>query len=126
MNGNNPKKILVAEDDELYGKVYLSKLTKEGYQVFLVLNGKEAIEVAKREMPDLILMDIIMPVMDGFTALKEIKNDPTTQNLRVLIMSNLSQDADITKAKEMGAEDYFVKSNVSISEFIEKINSMLR
>ncbi|HEX9008548.1 MAG TPA: response regulator [Patescibacteria group bacterium] len=126
MNENNPKKILVAEDDELYGKVYLNKLTKEGYQVFLVLNGKEAIEVAKRERPDLILMDIIMPVMDGFTALKEIKSDPATQNLRVLIMSNLSQDADISKAKEMGAEDYFVKSNISISEFIEKINSMLR
>ena len=126
MNENKPKKILVAEDDELYGKVYLSKLAKEGYQVFLVLNGKEAIEVAKRERPDLILMDIIMPVMDGFTALKEIKSDPATQNLRVLIMSNLSQDADISKAKEMGAEDYFVKSNISISEFIEKINSMLR
>ena len=125
MNDSPVKKILVAEDDELYGKVYLSKLTQLGYQVFLVLNGKEAIDVARRELPSLIIMDIIMPVMDGFAALKELKSDQTTKNIKVLIMSNLSQDSDIAKAKELGAIEYLVKSNISITDLVEKIKSLL-
>jgi len=121
MSTPNNIKILVAEDDEVYGKVYLNKLTKEGYQVILVKDGKEAVEMTKKEKPNLILLDIIMPTMDGFEALKIIKSDPETKNIKVLVMSNLGQESDMARAKELGAEEYFVKASISISELIEKL-----
>ena len=120
------KTILVAEDDALYARVYKNKLSKEGLEVVVVGNGEEAIKKAKELKPDLILLDLIMPVMDGFTALSELKKDASTKNIRVLVMSNLGQDSDIQKAKDMGAEEYFVKSNISIQEFVEKVNSYVK
>ena len=117
-------KILVVEDDPLYGKVYQSKLTKEGYRVTLVNNGKEAVEKAKQEKPDLVLMDIIMPVMDGFEALKAIKDDNNTKNIKVIMMTNLSQGNDMQKAKELGASEYLVKSDISIIDLVEKVNRL--
>lgn len=117
--------IMVAEDDPLYGKVYQNKLTKEGYKVILVTNGKDAVEMAAKEKPVLILMDIIMPILDGFEALKQIKQNPDTKDSKVLIMSNLSQDSDIERAKNFGAYEYLVKSNISITDLVAKINSLV-
>ena len=119
------KTILVAEDDLLYASVYQNKLTKEGFDVVVVGNGKEAVKKASELKPSLILMDLIMPEMDGFTALEKIKGDPETKNLKILVMSNLGQDSDIQRAKELGAEEYFIKANISIQELIEKIKSYL-
>ena len=118
-------KILVAEDDPLYGKVYQSKLSKEGYEVILVTNGKDAVDKANSEKPKLILLDIIMPILDGFEALKQIKARPENKDVKVLIMSNLSQDSDMEKAKNYGAYEYLVKSNISITELVEKINKLV-
>lgn len=117
--------ILVAEDDPLYGKVYQSKLQKEGYNVVLVTNGKEAVEQTIKTKPALILLDIIMPLMDGFEALRRIKEKPECKNIKVLIMSNLSQDSDIEKAKNFGAYEYLVKSNISITDLIQKIDKLV-
>jgi len=107
----------------LYAKVYQNKLTKEGYQVTVVNNGNDAIKKASEIKPSLILLDLIMPEMDGFEVLKRMKSNPETKSIHVLVMSNLGQDTDIAKAKDLGAEDYFVKSNVSITELMEKIKS---
>ncbi len=125
MSDRSNIKILVAEDDPLYGKVYQSKLTREGYNVILVTNGQDAVEQALKEKPSLVLMDIIMPILDGFEALKRIKADPEGKDIKVIIMSNLSQDSDIEKAKGFGAFDYFVKSNISITELVEKISKVV-
>jgi len=122
-NSTVPPHILVAEDDKLYAKVYQNKLTKEGYQVTVVNNGNDAIKKASEIKPSLILLDLIMPEMDGFEVLKRMKSNPETKSIHVLVMSNLGQDTDIAKAKDLGAEDYFVKSNVSITELMEKIKS---
>jgi len=115
--------ILVAEDDKMYAKVYQNKLTKEGYTVTVVSNGTEAIKMAKEIHPDLILLDLIMPEMDGFEVLKKIKEDPVTKDVKVVVMSNLGQDSDIIRAKALGSVDYFVKANVSIMDVMTKIRT---
>lgn len=120
------KTVLVAEDDLLYASVYQNKLTKEGYNVVVVANGMEAVKKAAELKPDLILMDLIMPEMDGFTALEKIKSNPMTKKLKVVVTSNLGQDSDIKRAKDLGAEEYFVKANISIQELIEKIKTHIR
>lgn len=122
-NSKTSPRILVAEDDTLYAKVYKNKLTKEGYEVTVVGNGVEALKQAKLIMPDLMLLDLIMPEMDGFEVLKKIKEDAATKKIRVIVMSNLGQDSDIAKAKELGAEEYFVKTNMSIMDLMDKIKS---
>ncbi len=124
-NSKTTPHILVAEDDKMYASVYKNKLTKEGYDVTLVSNGIDAVKKAKEIKPDLMLMDLIMPVMDGFEALRQIKEDPGSSNVRVIVMSNLGQDSDISRAKELGAEEYFVKSSVSIMELMDKIKAYI-
>ena len=122
----NKPLILVAEDDTLYTKVYQNKLSKEGFDVVVAENGKVAVEKARELNPNLILMDMIMPVMDGFAALKEIKTNPKTSKIKVIVMSNLGQDSDIAKAKALGAEEYFVKANISIQELVEKVRQYVK
>jgi len=123
---NNKPLILVAEDDTMYAKVYKNKLAKEGFEVIHAENGKVAVKLAKENKPDLILMDLIMPIMDGFAALKALKEDPSTKAIKVVILSNLGQDSDIEKAKEAGATEYLVKTNISINEMVEKVRQYLR
>ncbi len=120
------KIILVAEDDALYASVYQNKLTKEGYGVVIAINGLEAVKKAGELKPDLILMDLIMPEMDGFTALEKIKSDPATKTIKVVVMSNLGQDSDIKRAKDLGAEEYFVKANISIQELMDKVKTYIK
>jgi len=120
------KTILVAEDDTLYASVYQNKLTKEGYNVTVVSNGAEAVKKAAEIKPDLILMDLIMPEMDGFTALEKIKSNPETKGIKVVVMSNLGQDSDIKRAKDLGAEEYFIKANISIQELVEKLKQYIK
>ncbi len=117
--------ILVAEDDSLYARIYQVKLAKEGYDVVVVGDGRLAVKKAHELKPDLILMDLIMPDMDGFAALKEIKKSDKTRKLRVVVMSNLGQESDMQKAIEMGAEKYFIKANVSMTEMVGMIKDLI-
>ena len=120
------KTVLVAEDDLLYASVYQNKLAKEGINVVVVGNGDAAVKKSLELKPDLILLDLIMPIMDGFAALEKIKTDPATKKIKVVVMSNLGQDSDIKKAKELGAEEYFIKANISIQELVDKVKSYLK
>jgi len=122
---SNKKYILVAEDDKYYGKIYKAKLNKEGLDVTVAINGKLALEEAAKRKPDLMLLDLVMPVMDGFETLKTLKADPNLKTVKVVVLSNLGQDEDIQKAKDLGAADYIVKSNVSISELVAKIKTLV-
>lgn len=115
------KFILVAEDDRFYANVYKVKLTKEGFDVAVVGNGDYVLAMAKKKKPDLILLDLIMPVKDGFTTLKELKADANLKSIKVVILSNLSQAEDKTKAKQLGAEEFVTKANVSIQEMVEMV-----
>jgi DNA-binding response OmpR family regulator len=126
MSDKSTKKfILVAEDDPFYGNIFKTKLTWEGYDVILAVNGEETIRQVKMRKPDLLLLDLIMPVKDGFAALGEIKCDPDLKSIKVVVISNLSQEEDIVKAKTLGADDYFVKTNISIQEMLEKVKQQV-
>ena len=124
-SSGHKKYILVAEDDKFYANIYRTKLTKEGYEVVVVGDGAQAMKLARQKKPDLILLDIVMPVKDGFETLKELKADANLKSVKVIVLSNLGQEEDIKKAKELGAVDYIVKANVSIGQMMSKIKSFI-
>lgn len=114
-------KVLVVEDDKFLADVFLTKLTKEGFNVIQAFNGEDAISVTKKYHPDLILLDIIIPKKDGFDVLKEIKEDETVKDIPVIIMSNLGQEADVGMGKKLKAVEYLVKTNTSLADIVKKI-----
>lgn len=118
--------ILVAEDDKFYANIYKVKLTKEGYEVMLAENGEQALKLAREKKPDLILLDLIMPVKDGFETLKELKADSSLRDVKVVVSSVLGQEEDIKKAKDLGADGYLVKTDVSIQEMVDKMKEYLK
>jgi DNA-binding response OmpR family regulator len=119
------KKILIAEDDKFLHKILQTKLRKEGFEIISAFDGEQAVNKLKETLPDLILLDIVMPKKNGFEVLEEMKIMPTVAKTPVIILSNLGQDSDIAKAKEFGIKDYMVKANFSINEVIAKIKSKL-
>lgn len=124
-SGGAKKYILVAEDDKFYANIYKTKLAKEGYEVVVAGDGAQALKLARQKKPDLILLDLVMPIKDGFETLKELKADANLKSVKVVVLSNLGQEEDIKKAKELGAQDYLVKTNVSIGQMMSKIKSFI-
>jgi CheY-like chemotaxis protein len=121
------KTILIAEDDDFLAKAYRIKLTNLGYKVFIVGNGEEVISYLKENPPpNLIILDLIMPQKDGFETLAELKKEEKFKKIPVVIVSNLSQEEDIKKAKDLGALDFLVKSSFSLSEIAQKIEGFLK
>jgi DNA-binding response OmpR family regulator len=118
-----PKKILVADDERPMAKALELKLTKEGFEVKTVGNGREALDAMKAEKFDLLLLDLMMPRVDGFAVLAELKD--RKDHTPVIVSSNLSQEEDIKRVKELGAKDYFVKSDTPISRVVDHVNKVL-
>lgn len=122
----NPEiKILIAEDDKYLRNAMRVKLEKSGFKVVTAEDGQETIEMTKANIPNLIILDLLMPVKDGFTVLAEIKSDPATQKIPVIVASNLGQKEDIDKAMHLGAADYIVKTNMTLGGLVEKINKFI-
>lgn len=119
------KKILVAEDDKFLANAYRIKLTKAGFEVYITRDGQEALEQLKTVTPDLILLDLVMPIRDGFSTLEAIKSDVRLKTIPVIVSSNLGQKEDTDRALALGAADYFVKSDIALDMLIEKINKLL-
>jgi len=120
------KTILIAEDDKFLSNAYRIKLSKLGYDVAIVSDGEQVMKyLNEKQMPDLLLLDLIMPVKDGFDTLKDIRAIDKFNKLLIIVASNLGQSEDVKKAKEMGAIDYIVKSDLSLQELAEKIHSYL-
>lgn len=117
--------VLVAEDDKFYVSIYQSKLEREGYDVVIAKDGNETIEMLKKHQPDLLLLDLIMPVKDGFETLRELRANPETKDMKVIVFSNLGQEDDIERVKAIGVTDYLVKTNISIQEMVEKVKQHL-
>jgi DNA-binding response OmpR family regulator len=117
--------IVIAEDDRAYGHVYLNKLTAEGFDVTLVNNGAKVMPALLERKPQLLVLDLVMPEMTGFDVLEKIRQNPELADLRVIVASNLSQDVDKEKVAKYQVYDYFVKSDVSIGEVVERIRSAL-
>lgn len=117
--------LLVVEDDEFLVKMYESGLTKEGFDVTTAGNGEEGLQKAGEIKPDLILLDLIMPKMDGFTCLEKLKEDNAIKRIPVVILSNLGQDSDIKRGMEMGAEGYLIKTDFTVKQVGEKVRKIL-
>lgn len=119
------KYILVAEDDNYYANVFKTKLTKEGFEVGIVGNGDALLKSASQRRPDLIILDLIMPVKDGFEALKELRADDKLKDIKVMVISNLGQDDDMEKTRTLGVVDYLIKTNTSVAEMVDRVQRAL-
>jgi len=120
------KKILVIEDDKFLRELISQRLLKEGYDIAEAVDGEEGVKAAKKEKADLILLDLILPGIDGFEVLAKIKADPEMNKVPIIILSNLGQKDDIRKGLEMGANDYLIKAHFTPTEIIEKIESVIK
>lgn len=118
-------KVLLIEDEEMLANMYEVKFKNEGFDLFKALDGAEGLKLAKTEKPDFILLDIIMPKMDGFSVLKSLKEDPDTQNIPVLLLTNLGQEEDIERGKKLGAVGYLVKANITPAEVVNEVKKQL-
>lgn len=119
------RKILIIEDEAVLQKTFESTLRDEGFDIIAALDGEVGINLAKKEKPDLILLDLVLPKINGFEVLQELKGDPGTKDIPVIILTNLEKMEDIDKALEMGATTYLVKVDYSLKEVVEKIKKTL-
>ncbi len=120
------KKILVIEDDKFLRELISRKIVSEGYDVAEAVDGKKGIEGVNKEKPDLILLDLILPEVDGFEVLAKIKSNPSSSQIPVIILSNLGRKEDIEKGLKMGAADYLIKARFTPDEIIEKVRGIIK
>lgn len=124
-NNQKTHKILMIEDDIFMRKVYKDQLSRAGFEFIEATNGVEGLNKARSENPNLILLDIMLPQKNGFEVLEELKLDEKLKDIPIIILTNLGSESDILKGKELGANDYLVKTESSMKEVIEKIRYQL-
>jgi len=117
--------ILIADDEPSFRKIYRDVLESQGFEAVEAVDGEAALKFAKELKPALILLDIIMPKMDGFAVLKEIRADPSTKSIPVIMFSVLGEKSDINKGIELGANDYALKGMISPREILQKVRTLL-
>ena len=118
--------ILLVEDDEFLAELYATKLTLEGFLVHVAGDGRKGLKLAHEQHPDLVLLDIILPKLDGFEVLRELKANPQTKPVPVILLTNLSQRSEVQKGLDLGAVDYLIKAHFMPSEVVAKIKAVLR
>lgn len=118
-------KILLVEDDEALAQMYTMRLEAEDFEIQHVANGEDALSTAVKYRPDLILLDAMMPKISGFDVLDILRNTPETANMRIIMLTALSQPKDKERAESLGVDDYLVKSQVVIADVIERIRHHL-
>lgn len=116
-------RILLAEDDRFLRKAAETMLKRGGFDVTTACDGEEAVRLCREHPPDLLLLDLIMPKMQGFDVLAALKGSPDTAGIPVIVLSNLGQDSDIELARECGAHDYIIKSNIALDMLVERVRS---
>ena len=119
------KKILIVEDDRFLRELIARKVIDEGFDVSEAIGGEEGIKKIKEEKPDMVLLDLILPGIDGFEVLSRMKQDSALSSIPVIILSNLGQKEDIDKGMKLGANDYLIKAHFTPGEIIEKIKANL-
>lgn len=119
-------KVLIVEDEQMLAEMYATKFTMEGFDATQAHDGVAGLEAAQNDTPDIILLDVIMPKLDGFAVLKELRLHDETKKTPVILLTNLGQDEDIKKGKELGASDYFVKANHTPAEVVNKVREVLK
>jgi DNA-binding response OmpR family regulator len=119
------KKILFIEDESALQKTFGEVLSQEGYEVVSALDGEIGLRMAKEKKPDLILLDLILPKINGFSVLKKLKEDKETEDIPVIVLTNLEGLEDVDRALKMGATTYLVKANYRLEEVVTKIKKAL-
>jgi DNA-binding response OmpR family regulator len=119
-------KILIVEDDRFLRELIARKLKNEGFEVLEAVDGEEGFKRIKEEKPDLVLLDLILPGIDGFEVLARMKEDPVLVSIPVIILSNLGQREEVEKGLKLGAIDYLIKAHFTPGEIIEKIKNIVR
>lgn len=117
-------KLLLVEDDEFLQKILLAKFLKEGFDVVAASDGEKALEMLNADPPKLVLLDLILPKMTGFDVLSEIRTKPATKDMPVIILSNLGQEEDIRRGKDLGALDFLVKADISVNDVVRKVKEL--
>ncbi len=120
------KKILIIEDDKFLRELINKKLAKEGYDIIEAVDGEDGTRKAKEEKPDLVLLDLILPGIDGFEVLHRVKQDIETSAMPVIILSNLGQKDDVERGMKLGAADYLIKAHFTPGEIVEKVKNILK
>jgi len=116
--------VLLVEDDVFLASIYKTKFEMEGYKVSVADNGEVGLADAKKKKPDIILLDILLPKMDGFTVLEKLKADESTKKIPVILLTNLGQKDDVEKGLKLGAVDYLIKAHFKPSETVEKVRKV--
>lgn len=119
-------KILLIEDDNFLAGMYVTKLSMENFTVELAGDGKSGLAKATSWKPDLVLLDVLLPKMNGFEVLKNLKSDPATKNVPVILLTNLGQKSDVVQGLDLGAADYLIKAHFMPSEVVAKIKTILQ
>lgn len=124
---NDKKKtILIVEDDSFVMDIYQTKLVQEGFGITTAANGMEALKILEKEKPNLILLDIIMPYVDGLEVLKKVRSMDQMKDVPIILLTNLSQKEEVDQGMALGANDYLIKSHFTPSEVLEKVNKYLK
>ncbi|MBI5787055.1 MAG: response regulator [Candidatus Niyogibacteria bacterium] len=118
--------VLIVEDDKFLRDLLSLKLKKEGFNVYEAVDGEDGLSKTRSEKPNVIILDLIIPVLDGFAFLETLKKDPSVGSIPVIVLSNLGQREDIDRAKSLGARDYMIKAQLTPIEVVERIKSVLR
>lgn len=122
---NNKPTVFIVEDDPFVLRVYQRKLSLEGFEISLATNGEEALRRISLAIPDLILLDLVMPQKDGFELIADLKSNPKLKNIPIVVLSNLRQESDKQRAKSFGVQEYIVKSETSINDVVTKIKEVM-
>lgn len=125
MANDKKSKVLIVEDDEFLRVLTAKRLEKEDYSVSVAVDGESALTVASETQPDLILLDLLLPGLNGFEVLGQFKKDDKLKSIPVIVFSNLGQKEDIEKAQKLGAVDYLIKANFTLDDVMVKIKERL-
>ncbi|HEY4510560.1 MAG TPA: response regulator [Candidatus Paceibacterota bacterium] len=119
------KSILLVEDDKFLRNLSMKKLSKEGYEIIVATDGEEAVKIAETKTPNLILLDIILPGIDGYEVLRRIKGNVKLKNIPVILFTNLGQKEDMEMGRSLGAEDFLLKAHFTLDEVLMKIKKYI-
>jgi len=119
------QKILIIEDDGFLASIYAQKLELEGFEVAFANNGEDGLKLAQKDKPDLVLLDLLMPRMDGFEVLEKLKAEPDTRDIKVLVLTYLGQKEDVERCMKLGAAGYVIKAHSLPQETVKRVKALL-
>lgn len=119
-------KILIVDDDAFILDMYVLKLKSEGFEVEVARDGKEGLKKIKEFAPEIVLLDIVMPTMDGFEVLRILNREGTKRSYKIILLTNLGQKDDVERGMQLGADDYVIKAHFTPGEVVEKVKSLLK